>query len=135
MRFECQPGCTKCCEQPGFVYLTEEDLVRAAGFLGMTAPDFEAQYAVRQGKTLRLRKPARPGNQCPFLLSTGCSIHPAKPTQCRLFPFWPEIVKDRQARAEVKEFCPGMGKGELIQINEARAIAREMNTAFPDWNS
>ena len=30
MRFECQRGCTACCEQKGFVYLTEGDLARAA---------------------------------------------------------------------------------------------------------
>jgi len=36
LRFTCQPGCTNCCNQQGFVYLTETDLVRAAAFLGMT---------------------------------------------------------------------------------------------------
>ena len=37
MRFECQTGCTKCCEQQGFVYLTEDDIPRLAAFLKMSA--------------------------------------------------------------------------------------------------
>src|SRR5215472_6436128 len=44
LRFQCQPGCTKCCEQKGFVYLTEADLTRIAGFLGMAPADFERRY-------------------------------------------------------------------------------------------
>ena len=39
---------------------------------------------------LRLRKPRH--SQCHFLGEDGCAIHPAKPTQCRVFPFWPELV-------------------------------------------
>ena len=41
MRFECQAGCTACCTQKGFVYLTEQDLARIAEFLGMSAAEFE----------------------------------------------------------------------------------------------
>ena len=41
LRFECQPGCTECCRQRGFVYLTEADLARAAEFVGMTTAAFE----------------------------------------------------------------------------------------------
>ena len=36
LRFECQPGCTACCQRKGFVYLTEDDIARAARFLDMT---------------------------------------------------------------------------------------------------
>ena len=47
MRFQCQPGCTECCKQRGYVYLSEEDLARAADFTGMSAADFEQAYAIR----------------------------------------------------------------------------------------
>ncbi len=49
LRFQCQPGCTKCCEQQGFVYLTEDDLVRIAGVLGMTAREFERRTCIAPG--------------------------------------------------------------------------------------
>jgi hypothetical protein len=57
LRFECQPGCTNCCTQKGFVYLTELDLTRIAKFLGMRADDFERRYVYRTARQLRLRVP------------------------------------------------------------------------------
>src|SRR5271155_2043643 len=63
-RFECQPGCSACCEMEGEVYLTEQDLVRIAMHLSLDAADFEARYVHRTSRSLRLRKP--PGRQCLF---------------------------------------------------------------------
>ncbi len=94
LRFTCQPGCTECCRREGFVYLTDGDLARAAGFLGMAAAAFEGQYCYRTRNRLRLRMP-RAGT-CRFLVPGGCAIHPAKPTQCRVFPFWPELAASRR---------------------------------------
>ena len=129
LRFECQPGCTECCRQQGFVYLTEADIARAAAFLGMTAEAFEKEYVYRTRRRMRLRVPH--AVQCHFLLDGGCSIHPAKPTQCRAFPFWPELVESRREWQKTARFCPGIGKGPLIQIEMAREQAREMRQAHP----
>ncbi len=57
LRFECQPGCTACCEQKGFVYLVEADIPRAAAFLGMTPAAFERRYVYRTTHQIRLRVP------------------------------------------------------------------------------
>ncbi|HEY1240350.1 MAG TPA: YkgJ family cysteine cluster protein [Bryobacteraceae bacterium] len=130
LRFECQPGCTACCTQRGFVYLTESDLARAAEFLGMTAAAFERRYVYRTSKRMRLRVPREA--QCHFLRDAGCSIHPAKPTQCRIFPFWPELVESRREWKKTARYCPGMGKGPLVQIEAARTQAREMREAYPE---
>ena len=130
LRFECQPGCTACCTQRGFVYLTESDLARAAEFLGMTAAAFERRYVYRTSKRMRLRVPREA--QCHFLREGGCSIHPAKPTQCRIFPFWPELVESRREWKKTARYCPGMGRGPLVQIEAARAQAREMREAYPE---
>lgn len=129
LRFTCQPGCTACCEQVGFVYLTEKDLRRAARFLRMTPAAFEAKYIYRTRHMLRLRKPR--GSQCHFLREGGCGIHPVKPTQCRLFPFWPELVEKRAEWKSTARWCPGIGKGELIQIGTAVETADEMRRAYP----
>ncbi len=130
LRFECQPGCTACCEQKGFVYLTEEDVPRAAQFLGMTSAAFERKYVYRTKNRRRLRVPR--DSQCTFLRDGGCSIHPAKPTQCRIFPFWPELLESRQEWLKTAKYCPGMGKGPLIQIDVARAEAAEMRAGYPE---
>lgn len=133
LRFECQPGCTNCCRQKGFVYLTEPDLVRIAKFLGMTPAEFERKYVYRTKHLLRLRIPRE--TQCQFLLEDGCSIHAVKPTQCRMFPFWPELMDDKREWRKTAAWCPGIGQGELIQIKTARTAADEMRSAYPGMYS
>ncbi len=129
LRFECQPGCTNCCQQKGFVYLTEADLTRIAKHLGMTRAAFERQYVYRTKRQIRLRVPR--DVQCHFLLDGGCSIHSVKPTQCRIFPFWPEMLDDKREWRKTAAWCPGIGKGELVQIEIARELAGEMRPAYP----
>jgi len=130
LRFECQPGCTACCEQKGFVYLTEDDVSRMAQFLAVTPAAFERKYVYRTRNRRRLRVPR--DSQCSFLRDGGCSIHPAKPTQCRIFPFWPELVGNRREWSKTAKYCPGMGKGPLIQIAAAREQAQEMRKSYPE---
>jgi len=129
LRFKCQPGCTNCCTQKGFVYLTEADLKRIAKFLGMPAADFERRYVYRTSRQLRLRVPRQV--QCHFLVDGGCSIHSVKPTQCRIFPFWPELMDDKREWRKTAAWCPGIGKGELVQIEAASELAREMREEYP----
>ena len=129
LRFECQPGCTECCTQQGFVYLTEDDISRAAHFLGMASAAFERQYVYRTRNLRRLRMPRVA--RCHFLREGGCSIHPAKPTQCRIFPFWPELLKSKRQWRKTARYCPGIGKGNLIQIETARGLAEQMRQAHP----
>ena len=129
LRFECQAGCTACCEQKGFVYLTEADLPRIAAFLGLTAAEFERRYCYRTRRQLRLRVPK--DVNCHFLRNGGCSIHAVKPTQCRIFPFWPELVESRREWKKTARYCPGIGQGPLIQIEAAKEQAAEMRSGYP----
>jgi Fe-S-cluster containining protein len=134
MRFACQKGCTKCCTRGGFVYLTESDLKRAADYLDMTPAEFEDRYVIRYRRILRLRRPPRGQDHCRFLTPHGCSIHPVKPTQCRTYPFWPSLVESKATWAVEGNFCPGIGKGALVQIKTARQIASELPRALPTLN-
>jgi Fe-S-cluster containining protein len=127
IRFECQTGCTKCCEEQGFVYLTEDDIARLAAFLGLARAEFEARYVYRTKNLRRLRVPRHA--QCSFLKEGGCSVHEAKPLQCASFPYWPEILASHRAWHETGKRCPGIGKGELVNIETARAVAEEMRSA------
>jgi uncharacterized protein len=130
VRFTCQRGCINCCDQQGFVYLTEDDVKRIAKFTGMTQRAFEAKYIYRTRQQRRFRKPR--DKQCPFLVDHGCSIHPAKPTQCRTFPFWPELVEHPKEWNRTARYCPGIGKGPLIQIGTALEMADEQRKAYPE---
>ena len=129
VRFQCQPGCIKCCDQKGWVYLTEADVLRAAEYLGLSPTEFEAKYVYRTKHQIRLRKP--PKKQCHFLHEGGCSIHSAKPTQCRTYPFWPELLETSYAWHVASRHCPGIGMGPLIQIGTALEMAEEQRQAYP----
>ena len=130
LRFECQPGCTKCCDRDGSVYISENDLLRIADHLGLTPAAFEAKYVYRTTYQLRLRKPRN--RQCEFLKpNEGCTIHAVKPAQCRLYPFWPELVEYRDIWEHEKRKCPGIGQGPLVQIGTAMETAEEMKVAYP----
>jgi Fe-S-cluster containining protein len=129
LRFECQPGCTACCEKQGFVYLTEDDITRLADYLKLTQADFEDRFVFRTKNLRRLRVPRHA--QCEFLMGGGCSVHVAKPTQCATFPFWPELLDSRKEWHQAGRLCPGIGKGELIRIESANAAAERMRAAHP----
>ena len=129
LRFECQRGCVNCCNVSGYVYITERDLKRIARYVKMSTEEFELQYVYRTRHLLRLRKPR--GSQCHFLREGGCGIHPVNPVQCRLFPFWPELVESRREWQKTGKMCPGIGQGPLIQIGDAKERASEMKTAYP----
>jgi len=109
--------------------LTEGDLPRIAAFLGLTAAEFERRYCYRTRRQLRLRVPK--DVNCHFLREGGCSIHEVKPTQCRIFPFWPELVESRREWKKTARYCPGIGKGPLIQIEIAKTQASEMRAGYP----
>ena len=129
-RFECQPGCTDCCTQQGFVYLNDADVARAAEFVGISVAEFEQRYVYRTRHKMRLRVAKHA--HCYFLKDGGCGIHPAKPLQCRTFPFWPELIGSARAWQRTSKRCPGIGKGELVNIELARATAREMQEGLPE---
>jgi hypothetical protein len=129
LRFSCQRGCTRCCEVTGFVYLTAADSRNIAEHLDLSVRAFEKRYVYRTRHLRRLRKPR--GAQCHFLKDGGCAIHAVKPVQCRLFPFWPDLVEERAAWRLTAAYCPGIGQGKLVQIGEAMEIANEMRTAYP----
>jgi Fe-S-cluster containining protein len=129
MRFQCQSGCIRCCEQKGLVYLTRNDIARIAAHLEITCAEFKRRYLCGTAVLPRLRKPRH--KQCPFLLANGCSIHAVKPLQCSSFPYWPELLARAAERQETAQFCPGMNHGPLVNISLAREIASQVQQAFP----
>ena len=111
------------------MYLTEDDILRLASFVKMTPAAFETRYVYRTKNLRRLRVPRYA--QCVFLEPDGCSVHPAKPLQCSTFPFWPELVDSKREWLKTANWCPGIGKGPLVNIETARAIAQTMRDGNP----
>jgi len=120
LRFECQPDCGACCVNHGdysFVYLEDGEVDALAEFLEIGRSEFLRRFtAVDDGHiVLRMDAPA-----CPFLVDDRCSVYPVRPVQCSTFPFWKENLRTRANWSKLKEFCPGIGKGERVDLDTIR---------------
>ncbi len=119
LRFECQ-GSGKCCTSHGefgHVFLTLEDRKRFAKVLEMRVGEFTKKYCDKLGPIWKLRE--EPGNpDCIFLKNKKCTVYEGRPTQCRTWPFWPDVMNAKSWKTEVANFCPGVGKGKLWSKEE-----------------
>src|SRR5437868_13030865 len=119
VRFQCQ-GSGKCCTSHGefgFVFLTLEDRKRIAKVLKLGVAEFTKKYCQKTGGIYHLiEEKGKP--DCMFLEGTRCGIYEGRPTQCRTWPFWPEVMDAKSWKKDVVEFCPGIGKGRLISGDE-----------------
>ena len=84
--YKCQ-RCGNCCQWPGEVPVSDDEIVKIAEFLEMEVYDFIAEHTDlrrnRTGLTLKERK----NGECIFLENgNSCSINDVKPVQCVGFP-------------------------------------------------
>lgn len=127
VRFECQ-GSGKCCTSHGefgFVYLTLEDRERFAKHMKLSTEKFTEKYCDKTGGIWHLKEDvANP--DCMFLVGGNrCGQYEARPTQCRTWPFWPEVMSAKAWKKDVAAFCPGVGKGRLIPPAEIEKVLLE----------
>lgn len=119
IRFECQ-GSGKCCTSHGefgYVFLTLEDRQRIAKHLKISTRKFTMSHCEKlSGVWHLIENPNEPN--CRFLDGKACGIYEARPTQCRTWPFWPEVMDAKSWKKDVKQFCPGVGKGKLWSKDE-----------------
>lgn len=48
----------------------------------------------------------------------GCRVYEHRPLQCRLYPFWENLVLDKFEWNSEKRTCPGMDCGKLYSKEE-----------------
>jgi hypothetical protein len=117
LRFTCTQCGTCCTGEPGFVWVGDDDLAALAAFLGESVELVKAVYTrkARGKRTLR----EKDGGDCVFFeTGKGCTVYPARPPQCRTWPFWESNVETPEAWAHTTRICPGSGEGELIPVEE-----------------
>lgn len=123
VQFQCQ-GSGKCCTSHGefgYVFLSPEDRARIAKLLNMRVSDFTKKYCEKTGGVWHLiEEKGKP--DCLFLEGKRCGIYEARPSQCRTWPFWPEVMNAKSWQKDVVEFCPGVGKGRVVSGDEIEAI-------------
>jgi Fe-S-cluster containining protein len=97
--------------------VSEGEVQKISGFLGVRAKDFVRDYARRVGNRFCLKELSISGSlHCVFFDDPAkhCSIYPVRPGQCRAFPFWEHFKKNPE---EALTECPGVflirGKDKL----------------------
>ena len=116
--FKCQ-GSSNCCVSRGnygYVYLSINDLIRLSKYLNISVNNFKKNYCEYSNGCLHLKEIYSNGN-CQFLNNKKCSIYSARPTQCRTWPFWNENMNTKKWNKELINFCPGIGKGKIINFS------------------
>jgi uncharacterized protein len=120
LRFTCT-GCGDCCTgEPGAVWVNDEEIGRLAAFLGLEPAELEARFVRRLGARKSLFE--RFDGDCVFFdpESRRCRVYPARPVQCRTWPFWPDNLESEAAWRETEAACPGSGRGELVPLARIR---------------
>jgi Fe-S-cluster containining protein len=119
LQFECLK-CGNCCTgAPGFVYLSEEDIVSIAGFLRKDKGSFIREYtrAVTIFGERRFSLTERQNYDCVFW-NRLCLIYEVRPYQCRSFPFWKRHLVSEREWNRVGDRCRGINRGPVHPAEE-----------------
>ena len=123
LRFECT-RCGACCTgEPGFVWVTDEEIEAIAEFRKEPLDEVEGLYTRRAKGRVTLREKAN-GDCVFFERKKGCTIYSVRPPQCRTWPFWESNLRTPADWEQACKICPGSGQGDLIPVEE---ITRRLN--------
>lgn len=114
LRFGCTQ-CGACCRGEGYVWVDAREAAGLADHLGLKLGDFGHRYLRLVGNRLALVD--GPDGACVFW-QDGCTVYPARPRQCRTFPFWREHLVDERAWEAVAEESPGVHRGRRYSREE-----------------
>lgn len=117
LAFECT-RCGKCCTgEPGYVWVTDDEMAAIAAFLGRPVNEVRELYSRKARGRRSLRE--KTNGDCIFWDSAkGCTIYSVRPPQCRTWPFWDSNVATPEDWEHTCQVCPGSGKGEVVPVEE-----------------
>lgn len=120
LQFECRQ-CGKCCGgEPGYIWLSAEEIRSAAGAMGMHVLDFCTMYVAEYDRGFSLRE--MENGDCCLLKDGKCGIYSVRPLQCRTWPWWSTNLSSPAAWQQTGRRCPGVGQGRKWTPGE---IARQ----------
>ena len=127
IRFECQ-GSGKCCvsrESYGFVYLSDNDIIRFSKYLKLSIKKFKDKYCQITKGFIHLVEKTELKGKCIFLKDKKCSVYKGRPSQCRTWPFWNENMNSKVWNEDISLNCPGVGKGKIVKANKIKEFLNE----------
>jgi Fe-S-cluster containining protein len=112
--------CGACCTgSPGYVWISDEEIISMANFLNVTLEVFIKKYTRSiYGKRALLED--KKSYDCIFLKDNTCSLYTHRPTQCKTYPWWPEIVESKESWDEESKRCEGINhdNSTVVPLNE-----------------
>lgn len=126
LRFGCTQ-CGKCCTgSPGYVWLLEEDIARLSEHLKLSREEFLQKYARAVEFRYSLKEHSDTFD-CVFLKDNKCTVYDKRPKQCRVFPFWKEILSSKEAWDDSAKHCEGINHkdGKLFSYEEIQKMLNE----------
>ncbi len=128
LRFKCTQ-CSQCCYGGKYAYVrtNPKEIERIIDYMGIDSECFKNDYLVKlvdHGYGIRMKRNlsqtlTKKKGHCILLNKEGkCSVYPVRPTQCRTYPFWPEILisEDKWNKEGVR--CEGINQGDVIEIDD-----------------
>lgn len=92
------------------MYASEDEFRALAEFLSLPFEQFLADYTENISGFVSLK--SQSNGHCVFY-DGGCLVYKYRPTQCRTYPFWPEIMKDQLRWNKEGNVCKGMNSGKF----------------------
>lgn len=62
---------------------------------------------------------------CIFLKENKCSLYSARPKQCRTYPFWDEIIKNKNTWKEEQKHCEGINPKQECLISKEEIFKKK----------
>jgi len=140
VKFSCQVGCGKCCDEPGgIVYLSRHDAKRIATSMGMPVEDWLERDCKQTYDGRYILKSRASDGICIYLSEEKtCNIYQNRPQQCAAYPWWSENLATDRSWRQAKIECPGLTAEDAILIDgntiKIHVLAdRQSTKGFREW--
>lgn len=133
LRFSCTM-CGNCCTGPeGYVIVSDAECAALAKRFSLDLETFLRDYThmMMHGRSLNERAIQMDGvtkHDCIFLDrdkipgKAVCGVYEDRPTQCRTWPFWPSLLREKVTWERAKRTCPGIDTGTLVPVEQIRIL-------------
>jgi Fe-S-cluster containining protein len=125
LRFSCR-RCSDCCRhEPGFVFLSANDVEALAQKAKMGYDNLVQTYCrwvSVSGSVQQLSLREKTNFDCIFW-KDGCTVYESRPLQCRTFPFWASSLVSPSVWKNL--CCPGIGTGKLCSRDYIEACLEQ----------
>ena len=115
LRFGCT-GCGQCCTgSPGYVWVTEDEIINLAAFLNLTVHEFSSRYVRVVDGRYSLREDHKTYD-CLFLKEKKCTVYEHRPKQCKTYPWWVQNLQSKKAWEEAGQWCEGINHKDAALV-------------------